>query len=124
MSHLPPPAKKVRRPGKITPRPARCKSALELPPGLQKPVEDDAQHDVDGEEQDRAEADRGIGDAQEAEAEARDDVEERVYLAYRLEGRREIVDRVEGAGEEREWRDHEIGHRGGMIELLRPDRGE
>src|SRR3546814_20066451 len=53
-----------------------------------------------------------------------DDVEERVEMADRAECGRQPVDRIEGARQQGERRDDEIGDRGGMVELLRPDRGQ
>src|SRR3954454_21839379 len=98
-------------------------SALQLPAAIQERVAEQAERDVDGEDQSGAEADRRIREAEEAVAEARDDVEEGVGPAHRLEGWREVVDRIEGAGEERQRRHDEIGHRRGMVELVGPDRG-
>src|SRR5438093_252376 len=103
IGHLPPPPKaRAWRPNESTPEARRCKAALELPAGLQEPVANDAQHQVDGEEQGAAQQDRRVGDSKEAEAEAGDDVEEGIGVAHRLEGRGEVVDRIEGARQERE----------------------
>src|SRR3546814_15653463 len=45
-------------------------------------------------------------------------------MADRAECGRQPVDRIEGARQQGERRDDEIGDRGGMVELLRPDRGQ
>src|SRR3954471_22621440 len=61
-------------------------SALQLPAPLQERVAEEAERDVDRENQGGAAADREIGEAEEAVAEARDDVEEGIGPAHRLEG--------------------------------------
>src|SRR3546814_9427801 len=71
--------------------------------------------DVDREHERRSDCDRRIRHPQEAVAEARDDVEERVEMADRAECGRQPVDRIEGARQQGERRDDEIGDRGGKI---------
>ena len=74
-------------------------SVLDLPAALQERVADRPQRDVEHQQPDRADPQRRIADAEEAGAKARDDVEERVGVADRLERRRELVDRIESAAE-------------------------
>ena len=78
----------------------------------------DRQHDRDADRQ------RAVGVADEAVAEAVDHVEERVEVRQPARRRRQPVDRIEGAGQEGQRRDDEIGHRRDVVELLRPDAAD
>src|ERR1044072_1503956 len=96
-------------------------SGLQLPAAPQQSVAERAQPGVDREQQQRAQRDRRIRLAEEAEAEARNDVEEGVGVADRSEQRRQRIDRVEGARQQGQGRDDEIADRGGTGEPLPPD---
>jgi putative glutathione S-transferase len=61
------------------------------------------------------------GPAEEAPAEARDQVEHRVEQRHRLPERRQHRDRVEAAAEEDQRRDHQQRHELQLLEIARPD---
>lgn len=60
--------------------------------------------------------------AQKAEAEARNNVENRIGTANRLKRGGQIIDHIKCARKHRQRRNHEVGDRGVMVEFLRPDR--
>src|SRR6185503_1148840 len=75
------------------------------------------------EEDDDREARRGcyIRQAEKAVAEAVDHIEERIEMRQRLPERRQRMDRVENAGQERQWHDDKILECRQLVEFVGPD---
>src|SRR5438105_7700850 len=94
---------------------------LDLPAALEKRIADRPEGKVQQEKSDRADPERRIARTEEARTEAGNHIEEWVSVAHRLELGRELVDRVERPAQQGQGRDDEIGHRRGMVELLRPN---
>src|SRR5438270_14037924 len=82
-------------------------SLLDLVAGLEEPP-DDAEADRE-EYRDHYDAhgDADVGDLVEAPAEARDQIDDRVDETHRLPERRQHIDRIEAAAQERQRRKHE-----------------
>src|SRR4030095_7825666 len=61
---------------------------------------------------------------EKAVAESVDHIEERVEAGCRLPERRQRMDRIERAAQEREWNDDEMLEHGELVELVRPHAGQ
>src|SRR5436190_3018942 len=81
-------------------------SVLDLPAALQQPIAGRPQDHVQHQQADRTDPQGRIARlvAEKAGPEPRDDIEERVQMADLLEGRSELIDRVEGSAQERQGR--------------------
>src|SRR6202171_1344599 len=71
-----------------------------------------------------AQARLNVGKPEKAVAKTVDHIEERIEMRQRLPERRQGVDRVENARQERQRHDQEILKRGELVELVRPDAGK
>src|SRR5262245_30062547 len=96
-------------------------SVLQPIAGLENPGHEPETNREKAERHRQADADADVGSLVKAPAKTADQINDRVVQRERAKRRRQHVDRVEGAAEERERRDHQHRDELELLEALGPD---